>query len=107
MVTLTPQAVVQIKQILEDNKEKVGLRVYVQGGGCSGFQYGLMLDNPQDGEEVIEIDGVKLFIDPISITYVKGMEIDFVESSTGGGFRFNNPKATSTCGCGQSFSTDK
>ena len=84
------------------------LRVFVQGGGCSGFQYGLMIEeNGQGaGDQVFESHGVKLFVDPISIRYLKGAEVDFVDTVTGGGFTIKNPQATSTCGCGSSFSTD-
>jgi iron-sulfur cluster insertion protein len=84
------------------------LRVFVQGGGCSGFQYGLMIEeNGQgSGDQVFESHGVKLFIDPISIRYLNGAEVDFVDTITGGGFTIKNPNATSTCGCGQSFSVE-
>ena len=92
----------------DDNKdpEKNALRVFVQGGGCSGFQYGLMIDEDGQGtgDKVFESNGIKIFIDPISINYIKGAEVDFTEDS---GFAIKNPNATSTCGCGQSFSTDE
>jgi iron-sulfur cluster assembly accessory protein len=79
--------------------------VFVQGGGCSGFQYGLMIeDAPGPGDQSIEVNGVKLFIDPISARYLDGAEVDFVDSVTGGGFTIKNPNAKSTCGCGSSFS---
>ena len=89
-------------------KANSGLRVFVQGGGCSGFQYGLMIEeNGQGaGDQVFESHGVKLFVDPISIRYLTGAEVDFVDTITGGGFTIKNPQATSTCGCGQSFSVD-
>jgi len=83
------------------------LRVFVQGGGCSGFQYGLMIEEGGGvGDQVFESNGVKLFVDPISIRYLKGAEVDFVDTVTGGGFTIKNPNATSTCGCGSSFSVD-
>ena len=81
------------------------LRVFVQGGGCSGFQYGLMIEEGGAGvgDQAFESNGVRLFVDPVSISYLKGAEVDFVDTITGGGFTIKNPNATSTCGCGQSF----
>jgi iron-sulfur cluster insertion protein len=91
-----------------EGNPKLMLRVFVQGGGCSGFQYGLMIEENGQGaaDQVYESHGVKLFVDPISIQYLKGAEVDFVDTITGGGFTIKNPNATSTCGCGQSFTTD-
>jgi iron-sulfur cluster assembly accessory protein len=78
--------------------------VFVQGGGCSGFQYGLMIEEGSGvGDQLFESNGVKLFVDPVSISYLKGAEVDFVDTITGGGFTIKNPNATSTCGCGSSF----
>ena len=90
----------------EEKKENAGLRVFVQGGGCSGFQYGLMIEEgavDPDADRVFESNGVKLFVDPISIRYLTGAEVDFVDNLTGGGFTIKNPNAKSTCGCGSSF----
>jgi iron-sulfur cluster assembly accessory protein len=109
MIHVTEAAAEKINELLvEENKTGAGLRVFVQGGGCSGFQYGLMIEeNGQGaGDQVFESNGVKLFIDPISIRYLKGAEVDFVDTVTGGGFTIKNPNATSTCGCGSSFSVD-
>ena len=109
MISVTPSAAEKITELLtEENKLDAGLRVFVQGGGCSGFQYGLMIEeNGQgSGDQVFESHGVKLFIDPISIRYLNGAEVDFVDTITGGGFTIKNPNATSTCGCGSSFSVD-
>jgi iron-sulfur cluster insertion protein len=81
--------------------------VFVQGGGCSGFQYGLMIDEGEGDtttDAVIESNGVKLLVDPISARYLRGAEVDFVDNITGGGFTIKNPNAKSTCGCGSSFS---
>ena len=80
--------------------------MFVQGGGCSGFQYGLMIEEtaPADADQVFESNGVKLLVDPISLRYLKGAEVDFVDNITGGGFTIKNPNAESTCGCGSSFS---
>lgn len=106
MVQVSPVAASKITEILaEENKPGCGLRVFVQGGGCSGFQYGLMIEeNGSEADQVFESSGVKLFIDPISLRYLKGAEVDFVENFAGGGFTIKNPNATSTCGCGSSFS---
>ena len=81
--------------------------MFVQGGGCSGFQYGLMIDEG-DGDptsdQTFEVNGVRLVVDPISIRYLQGAEVDFVDNVAGGGFTIKNPNAKSTCGCGSSFS---
>ena len=103
MINVSETAASKINELLvEENKGGSGLRVFVQGGGCSGFQYGLMIEeNGQGaGDQVFESHGVKLFVDPISIRYLKGAEVDFVDTVTGGGFTIKNPNATSTCGCG-------
>ena len=109
MINVTPIAASKITELLtEENKPDAGLRVFVQGGGCSGFQYGLMIEeNGQGmGDQVYESHGVKLYVDPISVRYLNGAEVDFVDTITGGGFTIKNPNATSTCGCGSSFSVD-
>jgi iron-sulfur cluster insertion protein len=92
--------------LIEENKQGAGLRVFVQGGGCSGFQYGLMIDEGEgegSADQVIESNGIRLLIDPISARYLRGAEVDFVDNLTGGGFTIKNPNAKSTCGCGSSF----
>ncbi len=109
MINVTPSAASKITELLtEENKVEAGLRVFVQGGGCSGFQYGLMIEeNGQgSGDQVFESHGIKLFVDPISIQYLKNAEVDFIDTITGGGFTIKNPNAKSTCGCGSSFSTE-
>jgi iron-sulfur cluster assembly accessory protein len=109
MINVSTTAAAKISELLaEENKAGSGLRVFVQGGGCSGFQYGLMIeDNGQGaGDQVYESNGVKLYVDPISVRYLSGAEVDFVDTITGGGFTIKNPNATSTCGCGQSFTVD-
>lgn len=105
MITVTESAASKIKELLaEENKADSGLRVFVQGGGCSGFQYGLMIEESGGvGDQMFESNGIRLFVDPVSISYLKGAEVDFVDTITGGGFTIKNPNATSTCGCGQSF----
>jgi iron-sulfur cluster assembly accessory protein len=105
MINVTETAASRINELLaEEQKANSGLRVFVQGGGCSGFQYGLMIEESLgDSDQIFESNGVKLYVDPISIRYLKGAEVDFVETVTGGGFTIKNPNAVSTCGCGQSF----
>ena len=106
-VSVTAEAAQKISQLLsEEQKAEAGLRVFVQGGGCSGFQYGLMIEEGSCDAEVDRIfqsNGVTLFVDPISIRYLSGAEVDFVDNLTGGGFTIKNPNAKTTCGCGQSF----
>ena len=111
MITITLLAAEKIKEIMkDDNKDpdKDFLRVFVQGGGCSGFQYGLMIaeDGQHEDDIIHESNGIRILIDPISITYLKGARVDFIENITGGGFQIKNPNATSTCGCGSSFNTE-
>ena len=109
MINVSETAATKISELLvEEKKAGGGLRVFVQGGGCSGFQYGMMIEeNGQGaGDQVFESHGVKLFVDPISIQYLKNAEVDFVDTVTGGGFTIKNPNAKSTCGCGSSFSTE-
>jgi iron-sulfur cluster insertion protein len=107
-INVTPSAASKITELLaEENKTNAGLRVFVQGGGCSGFQYGLMIDEGEGDastDAVIETNGVRLLVDPISARYLRGAEVDFVDIVTGGGFTIKNPNAKSTCGCGSSFS---
>ena len=105
LINVTEAAAGKIRELLsEEGKLESGLRVFVQGGGCSGFQYGLMIEEGSGvGDQLFESNGVKLFVDPVSISYLKGAEVDFVDTITGGGFTIKNPNATSTCGCGSSF----
>lgn len=104
-IHVTESAASKIKELLsEEGKTDSGLRVFVQGGGCSGFQYGLMIEESGGvGDLTYESNGIRLFVDPVSVSYLKGAEVDFVDTITGGGFTIKNPNATSTCGCGQSF----
>jgi iron-sulfur cluster assembly accessory protein len=109
MINVSETAAAKITELLaEENKNGSGLRVFVQGGGCSGFQYGLMIEESGEGsaDQIFESHGVKLFVDPISLQYLKNAEVDFVDTVTGGGFTIKNPNATSTCGCGSSFTTE-
>lgn len=91
--------------IAEEANDKLNLRVFITGGGCSGFQYGFSFDeNINDGDTVVETDGVRVVVDAMSIQYLSGAEIDFVEDLEGARFVVRNPNATTTCGCGSSFS---
>ena len=108
MINVTETAASKISELLvEEGRTGAGLRVFVQGGGCSGFQYGLMIDEGDgnaDADQVFEVNGVRLLVDPISLRYLSGAEVDFVDNNMGGGFTIKNPNAKSTCGCGSSFS---
>ena len=108
MINVSSSAATKISELLaEEQKPTSGLRVFVQGGGCSGFQYGLMIeDAPGPADKSFESNGVKLFVDPISAQYLTGAEVDFIDSVTGGGFTIKNPNAKTTCGCGSSFSAE-
>ena len=105
-IVLTPKAVEMVKSLRakEGRPEGHALRVAVVGGGCSGFSYQLSFeDAPQEADQVVEYDGIQVLVDPTSAQYLEGTEIDFVSSLHGSGFKFSNPKATQTCGCGSSF----
>ncbi len=103
-IVLTSGAVKKIKSFAEKEKSVEGLRIYVEGGGCSGFQYGFSFDHAQEGDHVIMQDQVKVFIDPFSAPYLEASTIDYVESLMNTGFSVQNPNSKSTCGCGMSFS---
>ena len=106
MINLTVAGLTKVKGILEQEKENIpqgGLRIYVQGGGCSGFSYGMVLDEAADGDQIFETEGIKVIVDPMSLRYLENAEVDYKEDLMGGGFAIKNPNATSTCGCGQSF----
>ena len=104
--SVTPKAVEALKKALEGRDlSTVGLRVSVHPGGCSGFQYGLSFEEePSEEEVVIETEGVRLFLTETALPLLSGMSIDYVDTLMGGGFKINNPNASSTCGCGKSFS---
>ena len=104
-VTVTERAAKKIARILAREPDKSAFRVTVSGGGCSGFQYGFDLEsNRADDDVAIERDGVTVLIDPISLMYMNGSEIDFVDELIGASFQVKNPHATAACGCGTSFS---
>ena len=105
-VKLTPKALEMVRKMAakEGLSSEHGLRIGVTGGGCSGFQYELKFDTPKDGDRVTEHDGVRVIVDEIALGYIGGTTLDFVEGLHAAGFRFDNPRATRTCGCGSSFS---
>jgi iron-sulfur cluster assembly protein len=105
-IRITPRAVDEVRRIKEENKvpESFSLRVGVKGGGCSGFTYVLLFDDQsREGDHAFDISGVKVVVDPKSLFFISGMELDFSHGLNGKGFVFNNPHATRTCGCGSSF----
>ncbi len=112
MVTLTEKATEKAHELMrEENKDRApdkqyqGLRVYVRGGGCSGYQYGMKFeDTVADDDTVIEKDGLMIILDPQSIPLLNGVVIDYLDSLQGSGFAIKNPNAKTTCGCGSSFS---
>ena len=105
---VTPTAAVEVKKFMEQegvDRDGGGLRVSVQPGGCSGFKYGLLIeDKPAEDDLIVEQDGFRVFVDPFSAQYLNGVTIDYVSSMQGSGFTFKNPNATGGCGCGSSFS---
>jgi iron-sulfur cluster insertion protein len=105
-LVFTDAAAAKVRELIEDEKnDQLKLRVFVSGGGCSGFQYGFTFDeNFQEGDTTVEKGGVTLLIDPMSFQYLMGAEIDYTEGLEGAQFVIRNPNATTTCGCGSSFS---
>ena len=106
MVTVTESAATKISELIaQESEEDVSvLRIAIEGGGCSGFQYALGFDRgPQDGDNEIESNGVTVVIDPFSAPYLAGSEIDYVDALMGAGFAINNPNVVAACGCGSSF----
>jgi iron-sulfur cluster insertion protein len=106
MVLITPVAASKVNEIREAEaiETNMALRLRVVGGGCAGFSYDLYFDEPAEVDRQIEIQGVRVVVDEMSLMYLVGTEIDYVEGLQGAGFKFNNPNVKSTCGCGSSFS---
>jgi len=106
MISLTPVASSKVKEIMStQNPAPSALRVAVVGGGCSGFQYHMAFENQtSETDDVYDFDGLKVLVDQMSSMYLDGVEIDYVETLEGAGFKFNNPNVKTTCGCGSSFS---
>ncbi|MEK9687941.1 MAG: iron-sulfur cluster insertion protein ErpA [Gammaproteobacteria bacterium] len=105
VINFTSSAAGKVRELIDkEGNTDLKLRVYIQGGGCSGFQYGFTFDeSAQDGDSEIITDGVSLLVDPMSVQYLKGAEIDFKEDLSGAQFVIRNPNASTTCGCGSSF----
>ena len=106
MLQLTDNATSKVKEIMtQQNPAPSALRVAVVGGGCSGFSYHMAFDNQENpADNVYQFDGVKVLVDQMSEMYLDGVQIDYIETLEGAGFKFNNPNVKSTCGCGSSFS---
>ena len=106
MLTFSSAAAKKVGSMIEEEgNPNLKLRVYIQGGGCSGFQYGFSFDEEiNEGDEVVVTDGVTLVVDPMSLQYLEGAEVDYTEGLQGAQFIVRNPNATTTCGCGSSFS---
>jgi iron-sulfur cluster assembly accessory protein len=105
-ITLTPNAVAKVKEIMaQQNPVPAGLRVGVVGGGCSGFSYSMQFENSAGMmDKVFDFEGLKVYVDATSVMYLNGCIVDYVETLEGAGFKFENPNVKSTCGCGSSFS---
>lgn len=109
MITLTDRAATELRDLINSQeKQDAALRVWVAGGGCSGLQYGMALDDnaPEAEDNVFEHAGIKVYVDPISLNYMSGASVDYVDDVLGGGFKIENPNAVSSCGCGSSFKTE-
>ena len=105
MVTITTKAEEKIRELMQEEKDTVGLRVYVRGGGCHGYQYGMSFESKlSDDDTVIEKGDVSVIMDSQSAPLLSGAEVDYVDSLQGSGFSIKNPQAKTTCGCGSSFS---
>ncbi|HEY8475618.1 MAG TPA: iron-sulfur cluster insertion protein ErpA [Chloroflexota bacterium] len=106
MISLTDAAVQKVRDLMtKENKTEYGLRVFIKGGGCAGFSYGLAFDTPRQDDQVIDANGVRVIVDPFSAMYLEGTEIDYVDGLMGAGFAINNPNAVTSCACGHSFNT--
>ncbi len=106
ILNMTPAASDKVRELLtQENDPSLGLRIFVAGGGCSGLQYGMTLDEQQEGDTVITMAGFNVLVDEMSVGYIDGSEVDYVDSLMGAGFQVNNPNAVSSCGCGHSFRT--
>lgn len=109
VITLTETALSRVRSLMEERQaDEHALRLFVSGGGCSGYQYGMALDHtPRETDHRYDFNGVPVVIDPESLPYLTGATIDYVDEMMGGGFKIENPNAVSTCGCGNSFQTEK
>jgi len=109
MITLTDKAATELRDLINgQDKADAALRVWVQGGGCSGLSYGMALDDsaPEEDDNVFDQSGIRIYIDSLSLRYMDGASVDYVDDVLGGGFKIENPNAQSTCGCGSSFKAE-
>lgn len=105
-LTLTPGAAAHLRELLEAKNaspDEQGLRLFVEKGGCAGMNYAMKIDAPSDNDEIVEKDGVRVFVDAESLPYLRGSEVDYVDALNDAGFKIHNPNATRSCGCGTSF----
>ena len=108
VVSLTPAAATKIRDLMAQETDVSVLRVAIEGGGCSGFQYGLGFDHgAQEGDSVFEVQGVTVVVDPFSAPYLTGATVDYLETIQESGFKINNPNVVSACGCGHSFQVEE
>ena len=108
LLTVTERAATKIRELLAEEEDVSVLRIAIQGGGCSGFQYGLGFDRgSQEGDVELSMHGVDVVVDPFSGPYLQGAEVDYVDTIQSSGFAINNPNATSSCGCGHSFQVEE
>ena len=108
LVSLTPAAAEKIRGLMAEDADVSVLRVAIEGGGCSGFQYGLGFDHgAQEGDHAFECEGVKVVVDPFSAPYLRGARVDYLETIQESGFKIDNPNAVSSCGCGHSFQVEE
>ena len=108
-ISLTERAACELRDLMNaEGKTTAALRVWVAGGGCSGLSYGMAIDDgeAEEGDQVFENDGIKIMIDQFSLQYMEGASVDYMDDAQGGGFKIENPTATSSCGCGSSFKAD-
>ena len=104
MLTVQPNAIKKVKELIAEETADTKLRIFVHGGGCSGFQYGFTFDELANEDDfVIDLEGVQLLVDSMSSQYLQGAEVDYIETLAGSNFSIKNPQATTTCGCGSSF----
>jgi len=110
LLTLTPDAAAKVKELMaeEPDAESLVLRVAIQGGGCSGFQYGLGFDaGPAEGDHELDLEGVRVVVDPFSAPYLRGATVDFLNGLQESGFKIANPNVSASCGCGHSFQVEE
>lgn len=108
LITITPKAATKVREFMkQEGRDDLYLRIYVSGGGCAGLSYGMGFEEkPDEDDTIIEGEGIKILVDSYSSNYLRGTEIDYIETLMGAGFKINNPNVVRTCSCGHSFSTE-